>query len=182
MSDYRTFEPVDPAERPVRHRRAARVLLVDTSERILLFQDSDPGLPGRHWWITPGGGIESGESDLEGAVRELHEETGAVIDVDELTGPLARRTVRHGYTDVVVVQDEVFFAVVVTPFELDVSGHTEEERLTMTRHRWWGRGELAATAEEIWPSCLPELWERFDQGASCIDLGEQEESTVPTDG
>ena len=52
----------------------------------------------------------------------------------------------------------------------------------MTRHRWWARDELAATAEEIWPSSLLELWERFDQGAPCIDLGEQEESTVPTDG
>jgi 8-oxo-dGTP pyrophosphatase MutT (NUDIX family) len=180
VSDHRTFEPVDPAARPVRHRRAARVLLIDASDRILLFQDSDPGLPGRHWWITPGGGIESGESALEGAVRELREETGAVVDVDELTGPIARRTVRHGYSDVVVVQDEVFFAVVVARFELDVSGHTAEERLTMTRHRWWTREELAATTEEVWPSSLLELWERFDRGAASVDLGEQEESTVPT--
>ena len=105
-----------------------------------------------------------------------------VVDVDELTGPLARRTVRHGYSDVVVVQDEVFFAVVVAPFELDVSGHTEEERLTMTRHRWWTREELAATTEEVWPSSLLELWERFDRGAASVDLGEQEESTVPSTG
>ena len=145
MSDYRTFEPVDPRERPVRRRRTARVLLVDERDRILLFQDSDPGLPGRHWWITPGGGVEGEESDLEGAVRELREETGLVADPAALVGPLARRTVRHGYTDVVVVQDEVFLGLVVPPFEIDVSGHTDEERLTMTRHRWWTRDELAGT-------------------------------------
>ena len=52
------------------------MLLVDDGDRMLLFQDSDPGLPGRHWWITPGGGVEEDESDLDGAVRELREETG----------------------------------------------------------------------------------------------------------
>jgi 8-oxo-dGTP pyrophosphatase MutT (NUDIX family) len=175
---YRTFVPVDPEARPVRHRRAARVLVVDDRGRILLFRDSDPGLPGRHWWITPGGGVEEGESDLQAAVREVHEETGLVTDLTELTGPLVRRSVRHGYTDVVVVQDEVFFAISVAPFELDVSGHTAEERLTMTQHRWWTCGELASTTEEVWPSCLLELWGRFEQEAPEIDLGEQEESTV----
>jgi 8-oxo-dGTP pyrophosphatase MutT (NUDIX family) len=176
---YRTFVPVEPGERPLRQRRAARVLVVDDKDRILLFQDSDPGLPGRHWWITPGGGVEEGESDLEGAVRELHDETGLVADVTDLTGPLARRTVRHGYTDVVVVQEEVFFAISVAPFALDVSGHTEEERLTMTRHHWWARDELASATEEFWPSSLLDLWERFERGAAEVDLGEQEESTVP---
>ena len=64
-------------------------------------------------------------------------------------------------------------------FEVDVAGHTEEERLTMTRHHWWSRDELATTTEEIWPSALVELWQRFEQGAAVLDLGEQEESTVP---
>ena len=155
----RTFRAVPPAQRPHRERRTARVLVVDATGRMLLFSDSDPGLPGSHWWITPGGGVEPGESDLEAAVRELREETGLEARAAHLVGPLATRRVAHGYSDVVVEQDEVFLGVAVPPFEVDVSGHTEEERLTMTRHRWWTRAELAGTDERVWPACLLELWD-----------------------
>jgi ATP-dependent Zn protease len=117
-------------------------------------------------------------SDLEAAVREVGEETGLVIDRAELRGPLALRHVVHGYSDVVVEQDEVFFGVTTRPFEVDDAGHTEEERLTMTEHAWWTRAELEATDETIWPANLLELWERIDLDAPPVDLGRQEESTV----
>lgn len=178
-SEVRTFRPVDPAERPLRRRRTARVLVVDTDGRMLLFSDSDPGLPALRWWITPGGGVEPGESDLEAGVRELREETGLTVDPHELVGPLAHRHVVHGYTDVVVEQDEVFLGVVVAPFDVDTAGHTDEERLTMTEHRWWSREELARTSETIWPAVLLDLWERLDADAPLLDLGNAEESTVP---
>ena len=178
-SEVRTFRPVDPASRPRRRRRTARVLVADDGGRMLLFADSDPGLPGLRWWITPGGGIEPGESDLEAAVRELREETGLVVEAADLVGPLARRHVVHGYTDVVVEQDEVFLGVLVPAFEVDVTGHTEEERLTMTEHRWWTREQLATTSETIWPAALLDLWDRLESGAGSMDLGDQEESTVP---
>lgn len=178
----RTFQPVDPSSRPVRRRRTARVLVVDDHGRMLLFSDSDPGIPGLRWWITPGGGVEPGESDHEAAVREVTEETGLVVDSDELAGPLARRHVRHGYTDVIVDQDEVFFGVTVTPFEIDVSGHTAEERLTMTEHRWWTREELATTTEMVWPAALLDLWDGMQTRGAMLDLGAEEESTVPVEG
>jgi len=177
----RTFRPVDPGSRPRRRRRTTRVLLVDDVGRLLLFSDSDPGLPGSHWWITPGGGVEPGESDREGAVREVAEETGLRVPETSLVGPLAEREVVHGYTDVVVSQHEVFFGLVAPAFEVDVSGHTEEERLTMTRHRWWTRDELASTDETVWPESLLELWSAMERGDDFFDLGRQEESTVPVE-
>jgi 8-oxo-dGTP pyrophosphatase MutT (NUDIX family) len=180
-SEVRTFRAVEPATRPVRHRRTARVLVADDGGRMLLFSDSDPGLPGLRWWITPGGGVEPGESDLDAAVRELSEETGLIVVPEELRGPLARRHVVHGYTDVIVEQDEVFLGVTTAAFDVDVSGHTEEERLTMTQHRWWTREELAATKETVWPTNLLQLWDRLDAGAEALDLGIQEESTVPVE-
>ena len=180
----RSFVPVAPAERPRRTRRTARVLLVDDRDRILLFADSDPGIPGSGWWITPGGGIDPGESDLDAAVRELEEETGVRISAEELVGPILVRPVVHGYSDVVIDQEDVFFACWVPAFEVTDAGHTEEERLTMTAHRWWSRAELAATTEEVWPVGLVDLWADADRRRGAAPspprvVTPAEESSVP---
>ena len=48
-------------------RQAARVVLLDDRDRVLLFRGFDPADPDRgSWWFTPGGGINPGES-LEAA-------------------------------------------------------------------------------------------------------------------
>ena len=58
-------------------RRAARVLLLDGHDRVLLFQGRDPVHADRgQWWFTPGGGLDEGETPAQGAARELREETG----------------------------------------------------------------------------------------------------------
>jgi hypothetical protein len=49
----------------------------------------------------------------------------------------------------------------------------------MTRHHWWTRQELAETSETIWPVRVLELWDRMDADAPTVDLGDEEESTVP---
>jgi 8-oxo-dGTP pyrophosphatase MutT (NUDIX family) len=176
---------VPPAERPRRVRRTARVLLVDDRDRLLLFRDTDPGLDDAHWWITPGGGIDPGESDRAAAVRELFEESGAVVGEDDLLGPVMTRRVVHGYTDVLIDQEDVFFACWVPAFEVTDAGHTPEERVLMTAHRWWTRDELAATTEIVWPVDVLTLWADADDRRTSggerppLDGGDVEESTVP---
>lgn len=52
-------------------RRAARVVLVNELGQVLLIQGTDTTAPDRgSWWLTPGGGIELGESAAEAAARE----------------------------------------------------------------------------------------------------------------
>ena len=162
-----------------------RVLLVDDAERLLLFRDSDLGLtPVPHWWITPGGGVDPGESDPEAAIREIAEETGLAVLESDLVGPLAHRIVVHGYSDVVTTQHESFWLVRASAFEVDTTNHTELERLTMTAHRWWTSAELESTTEEIWPREILAIWSHAarllaDPGAPPLELGTVEESTVP---
>ena len=69
---------------PLRERHAARVLLFDQNDRVLLIRGREPGNPAT-FWFTPGGGLDPGEDDLDGARRELREETG-LTEVD--FGPL----------------------------------------------------------------------------------------------
>src|SRR5215203_951509 len=56
-------------------RVAARVVLLDPANRVLLFRYVEPW--SRHAiWATPGGGLEPGETDAAAARREVVEETG----------------------------------------------------------------------------------------------------------
>ena len=170
-----------PTERAVVVRRTVRVVLIDEAERVLLFADSDPGLPELTWWVTPGGGMDPGETESETAIREVAEETGHALTADQLLGPIARRHVRHGYSDQIVdIVSEVFYAARVPGFEVDTSGHTEDEQLTLTEHRWWPRADLERTDAWLWPDCLAGLVSRVISGElALVDLGEMEESTRP---
>lgn len=164
--------PADPADRERLVRTAVRVIMIDERDRVLLFADSDPLLPDFSWWVTPGGGIDPGETELDAAVRELAEETGHVVRADRLIGPIARRRAVHGYSDQIIDQTEAFYAVRVPPFEVSLAGHTPEEQVTLTDHRWWTRAELAGTPDWVWPGELQRLWDLVDQPAGWpLELG-----------
>ncbi len=175
----RSYVPVaDPADRPRTSRTTVRVILIDF-DRTLLFEDSDPGIPETTWWVTPGGGVDPGETEAQAAVREVAEETGHRLSEEDLQGPIARRHVVHGYSDQVIEQDEAFYLAMVPGFDVDTSAHTADEQLTVKGHRWWTHDELRHTDEWIWPHELVELWSLAGQNESWpVDLGTQEESTV----
>ncbi|MEU1602093.1 NUDIX hydrolase [Micromonospora matsumotoense] len=138
-------------------RRAARVLLVDASDRVLLFEGVDPARPGHRYWFTPGGGLAPEESPAAGAARELAEETGLRLMPAELGGSVRTETIEFPFDGVWYRQEQEFFVVRVPTWQVDTAGFDEIERASVTGHRWWSAAELADTAERCYPTDLAAL-------------------------
>ncbi|MEU5672828.1 NUDIX domain-containing protein [Micromonospora sp. NPDC047753] len=64
-------------------RRSARAVVLDEDDHVLLLRLAIPDPAGTiAVWITPGGGVEDGETPLAALRRELREEVGLALDVD----------------------------------------------------------------------------------------------------
>jgi 8-oxo-dGTP pyrophosphatase MutT (NUDIX family) len=136
----------------VRRRTVARVLLLDDSDRVLLFEGIDPWVPEVRFWFTPGGGAEGDESLEQAAARELQEETGLT---GVALGPVVwTRRSRFTFEGEQLDQRESFFLARVPRWEVDTSGFDALEQRAVLGHRWWTLAELASTAETLFPSGL----------------------------
>lgn len=138
---------------PLRH--AARVLLIDPEDRVLLFRFVDP-VSAAPFWITPGGGLENGETFEQAAERELREETG--LAADGQLGPCVwTRThdIRYGHRR--FRQHERFLPLRTESTLIDTSRMHDYETTDLTEHRWWSAAEITASDERFAPRRLGEL-------------------------
>ena len=128
-------------------RHAARVLLLDRDDRLLLFRCQEPG-SARAFWITPGGGLEQGETHEQAARRELREETGLVIEPDALGPCVWHRVHTFPWMDKVYRQHERFYLLRCNQHTVDPAEHTPEELIVVTESRWWSARAIDEAAEE----------------------------------
>jgi 8-oxo-dGTP diphosphatase len=138
----------------VRLRQAARAVVLDPGDRILLVRFE---FPAGTVWATPGGGLDVGETHEQAILRELEEEAGLVGC--ELGPWIWTRThvvpFESGLWD---GQVERYVLVRTQAFE-PAPRFTPDELAAefVTGVRWWTQAELAAAEVVFAPRRLPEL-------------------------
>jgi 8-oxo-dGTP pyrophosphatase MutT (NUDIX family) len=146
-------------------RRAARALLI-AERSVLLIKGCDPARPERgSWWLTPGGGIEDGESIEVAAAREILEETGLEVAPERLGAVVATRVGEFEFDERAFRQHESFFAVHVASFTPSDHGWDDVERRELIAHRWWTLDELMMTEEIVYPRELVAVVQAVLDGA-----------------
>lgn len=136
----------------VRRRRAARVICLDQRDRVLLLRWQDPG-NGQVLWEPPGGGVESGESDLEAARRELYEETGLTGSLDDSWAVEVERD--FCWNGERFVGPERFYGLRVGEAVAARAAYlTESETGALLGFGWFSCDEIETLADRVEPSDL----------------------------
>ena len=100
--------------------------------------------------------MDSGESLLEAAVRELWEETGIVVGADLLTAPVHRGVQAYSWDGVDNVAHSTYFVVPLDDHVEVNFDHLEPEEVgNVLAAGWWTPAVLAGVAFR--PPDLPEI-------------------------
>ena len=132
-------------------RLASRLLVLAPSGRVLLLR-LEPSFRAP-FWVTPGGGLDDGETYEDCARRELHEEVGR----DDLAlGPcVTEQDVEFTWEEWHVRQHERTFLVRAEDEFEAVVLHADEEPIVGSG--WFGEGELRALTDDVYPDGLPDV-------------------------
>ncbi len=120
-------------------RDAARAILLN-GDRVLLIHTFIPD-SGKLIWLTPGGGVEDGETHEACLYREIFEETG--LRTDRHDGWVWHRKQTFTLHDVLYTQAEKFYLVHVPAFEPTVEHNPAAlERDIFRGFKWWSVDEI----------------------------------------
>ncbi|MEU8268275.1 NUDIX domain-containing protein [Sphaerisporangium sp. NPDC049002] len=138
----------------VRLRQAARVIVLDDSDQVLLLRyEEGNGV----FWATPGGALDAGETHTQAAIRELREELG--IEEVELGPQLASRAKTHMIHGELTEQVEKYFIAHIPADQVDPAQATQTDDILAWQ--WWDLTELGRTRQTVYPLGLTALIKQY---------------------
>ncbi|HET9250837.1 MAG TPA: NUDIX domain-containing protein [Candidatus Eisenbacteria bacterium] len=134
-------------------RQCVRALFLTPQASVLLIRLNGRSGP---LWITPGGGIDAGESHESALRRELEEEVGR-SDFD--VGPLVWvRDAEFEWNGRRCREREYFYLLRTDTFVPDLTGNpVPEEARLIVEHRWWLLDDLLRSEERFAPARMATL-------------------------
>ena len=158
---------------PMIRRRVVRAVMMTPDRNVLLMRVQEP-ISGNEFWVTPGGGLEPGESDEDALRREVAEETGATRFS---VGPhVWTRRCEFTWDNREYSQNEYFYLVQTDPFEPSMDANPARGEVSAFREfGWWSIDDIGRSEQTFSPRDLHSLLEKLSgneppDGPS--DLGE----------
>lgn len=147
-------------------RKSSRAIVLNKQNQIFLFRyNFDFFAEKEAIWITPGGGLDEGESFEEALKRELLEEMGLKLSGSDSTPQIYYRTPLYELTNGETVQsEERFYLVYCDDLKFSYDGWTENENKRMTAGKWWSVEEIRESEETFFSKDIVKMLERISMG------------------
>lgn len=147
-------------------RQSARLLIFNPAGDVFLFKYRTKRVTPRlasqgihHFWATPGGALDPGESFEQAAARELFEETGWRTPIRPEA--VHTREFKMQFEADWVWAVERYFVTEAPVSAINTAGFTALEQETMADHAWWSADALRQTQDLVFPQELADLVTRL---------------------
>lgn len=145
-------------------RKSARAIVLNKQNQIFLFRYTfDFFAEKESIWITPGGGLDEGESYEDALKRELFEELGIRLS-DSVPFVFYRTPLYELKNGETVQSEERFYLVYCDDASFFYNGWSESEMKRMTAGKWWSAEEIMKSEETFFSEDIAEILERLSEG------------------
>lgn len=146
-------------------RKSSRAIILNSNHEIFLFQfNFDYFAKGNVVWITPGGGLEDGETFDMALKREVFEELG--IKLNQCYKQIYYRNPIYSLKNGELAQcEERFFLVYLDgKEEFSFINWTEHESKRMLYGKWWSIADIQQSEDEFFSSDIINILDNLSKG------------------